>query len=349
MLPAQLLMGSAESVSAEDAPRQTTALSVYFARPLDTSDPFDITSALAEPIPEFDKRQAPERKSIISLSSQASSWLTSTTSIIESNCTWTDVELDSILDEDEFNIYCLRSVMWSNYMEKLFTRRLCVRKKRVLDVMGDMLPVGMAGIEWEFTGVQVIEEVSSSEAFSEPIISERAMKCQENVLIQGIPLANGSLDYIHHRVLAAGIPTASLPKLLISYNRLLRPKYGILEFIDSDAQLKRTGEIGTMLQGWLDIMMENHGFVLPRTVEIKEWMAEAGFVNMQESAFRVMQGCANCSWSIEDSIRKLNSQLILEGLVESSEQIEDILEKWREECQSFGTYVNVVCVIASKQ
>ena len=81
--------------------------------------------------------------------------------------------------------------------------------------------------------------------FPNSIKPSNARFIQHNML-ETLPFADNSLDYIHMRVMLCNLTQAQLIRLLAETNRVLKP-LGYIEIVDVEYRIQRPGPIADQL------------------------------------------------------------------------------------------------------
>lgn len=175
----------------------------------------------------------------------------------------------------EFQHFMLRYALRGNYAAPITKPR-------------DILDIGTGTGRWAhematlFPGAKVvgIDLVSPPVSFTAGQVAPPVNYefVQANVL-EGLPFANNSFDFVHERLLVFGIPTVRWPDFFREAYRLVRPN-GWVESIEADAFPENGGPDMDQIGQWVVELSKRRGIDVFAIRSNGAMLAQAGFVNI---------------------------------------------------------------------
>jgi SAM-dependent methyltransferase len=100
-------------------------------------------------------------------------------------------------------------------------------------------------------------------------------------LLQGLPFRDGSFDFVHQRLLLAGLPLASWPGVVEDLVRVTRPG-GWVELVEPPFEIEREGPANQRLRTFTVALAASRGMDSGRVVfdSVDGWLRQAGLVNV---------------------------------------------------------------------
>jgi ubiquinone/menaquinone biosynthesis C-methylase UbiE len=111
---------------------------------------------------------------------------------------------------------------------------------------------------------------------------------QANVL-EGLPFADASFDYVHQRLLFLAIPTARWPGLISQLMRVARPG-GYVELVEGSAVPADSGPAMQMWGQWMSVASARRGIDFAQGSQVGESLRQAGLRDVNTYQVRMQAG-----------------------------------------------------------
>jgi SAM-dependent methyltransferase len=94
-------------------------------------------------------------------------------------------------------------------------------------------------------------------------------------ILQGLPFPDGQFDYVHQRLLVAGIPTVQWPEVIRELIRVTRPG-GWVELLEVGITIKNAGPATTRLLTWMAEQSRERGVDPSMVSRLGDLLVQAG-------------------------------------------------------------------------
>jgi ubiquinone/menaquinone biosynthesis C-methylase UbiE len=176
----------------------------------------------------------------------------------------------------EFQHYMLRYALKGNYAAPLTNPQ-------------DILDIGTGTGRWAIematvfpranvVGIDLVTPANDANKTTEAARPANYVFVQANVL-DGLPFADNSFDFVHERLLVFGIPTARWADLYHEAYRLVRPG-GWVESVEADAFPENGGPDMDRIGQWVVELSKRRGIDVFAVRQNGAMLAQAGFVNV---------------------------------------------------------------------
>ena len=108
-------------------------------------------------------------------------------------------------------------------------------------------------------------------------------------VMQGLPLADASFDFVHQRLLFLAIPTAQWPTLIKELVRVTRPG-GWVELVEGSAIPPGSGPAMQMWGQWLSTASARRGIDFAQGSQIGRHLTQAGLARVRLHEVRMQAG-----------------------------------------------------------
>ncbi|GCF08821.1 class I SAM-dependent methyltransferase [Dictyobacter arantiisoli] len=180
----------------------------------------------------------------------------------------------------EFQHFFLKGVLHTNYQAPLDKTSL----QAILDVGSGtgrwVIEMAQSFPQATVTGLDLVET-----AITDP---PNILFVQHNAL-DGLPFANDCFDYLHSRLLVAGIPAAAWSSLLLEYVRVTRPG-GWIELLEGGTTFVNIGPCTQQYLTWWDQISRQRGIDASLISQLPEIMQRIGVKNLRKRLLHVPIG-----------------------------------------------------------
>jgi hypothetical protein len=180
----------------------------------------------------------------------------------------------------EFQHFFLKGLLHANYLAPVNNKSL----RAILDVGSGtgrwVVEVAQQFPQANVTGIDLLESKISA-----PL---NAMFVQQNVL-EGLPFTTDCFDYVHSRLLVAGIPAVSWPGLLREYVRVTRPG-GWIELLEGGTTFVNAGPQTEQFLAWWNQYSLQRGIDAAFINKIPDLLHMAGAIHVQTRVIHVPLG-----------------------------------------------------------
>ncbi|RKP09797.1 methyltransferase type 11 [Thamnocephalis sphaerospora] len=163
-------------------------------------------------------------------------------------------------------------------------------------------------------------------------------------LLEGLPYPNGRFDFVHQRLLWAGIPGSYWQEHVKELYRVTRPG-GFLELADTDLQFHNVGDAGYRVNSILMECCSRKGLHLSTARQLDKLMRRAGFSDLQARLVEFPVG----EWAgvsgrmmrtnLDEALRDLGKAAVAVGAVASESEYEQMLDTFWAECEEHRTII----------
>ena len=172
-------------------------------------------------------------------------------------------------------------------------------------------------------------------------------------LLDGLPFANASFDFVHQRLLILGLPLDRWPSAIEEMLRVTRPG-GWIELVECDLHFYPQGPYTQVFVNWLDTASQQRGIDIGIGTKTTSFLHKAGLLHVTEYKRSIPLG----NWGgrigtmlLADfslAARQTLKPLLVKSLSLNPQEYDFTVERWIEECESYHASCDFYLVDAQK-
>jgi ubiquinone/menaquinone biosynthesis C-methylase UbiE len=197
---------------------------------------------------------------------------------------------DAEVNRLDFQHFMLRYALRGNFLAPLRNPRSildvgCGTGRWVREIAGHFPAANVVGVDI----APPPEASASGPAYgaNEPRLGNYAM-VQADVM-QDLPFADTTFDFVHQRLLFLAIPTAQWPRLMTELVRVTR-RGGWVELVEGSAVPPESGPAMQMWGQWLSVASAKRGIDFAQGSQIGQHLMQAGLDNVRQHEVRMQAG-----------------------------------------------------------
>ncbi|KAF9924297.1 hypothetical protein FBU30_005692 [Linnemannia zychae] len=137
----------------------------------------------------------------------------------------------------------------------------------------------------------IVTGIDMSPVFPTTIIPENCRFLQHNIVLNPLPFPDNSFDYVHQRLLVAGLKSQDWIKVLQELERVTKPG-GWIELVEADGYGGNNGPCTQQLWGWVDQTLKNHNINVNVATQpgLDNILKQANLINIKQEVFHLPTG-----------------------------------------------------------